>query len=177
MPLHFYVVKCFVVLFSRHYIIAEKTTCRSVSGLLVESVYFDPQGHVIRSLGRVGAGSSLLAGHIPAIAAGEGDPLTQRAADLCVGILNVHYIRLFLAHAVAVGVDRQVYRFTCDSGGHVETPGDIPVFGLRQQSSIRVCLSAGEWHALAALDKRRHPFGGLDLLGAAIATGRADYPC
>ena len=75
MPLHFYVVKCFVVLFSRHYIIAEKTTCRSVSGLLVESVYFDPQGHVIPVLSRVVAGSGLLSGLALAVDAGQGDPL------------------------------------------------------------------------------------------------------
>ena len=152
----------------------EKTTRQSVLALLVESLDFYPERHVIPALSRVGKGFSLPVGLISVADAREGDPLAQGAADLCVGTLRVHYIRLFLAHAVAGRADRQVYRFTRNAGGNVKAPGDVVIVGLRHHPTISICLDAGQWHALPCLNECRGAVGGLDLLNPAVTAGRAD---
>ena len=153
-----------------------KTTRRSVLALLVEYIDFDPNGHVIPALRRVAAGLRRIVSLVKSVVARHGYPLPQRAADLCVGTLRVHYIGLLLAHAIASRTDRQVYRFTCDAGGDVKTPGDVAVVGLGEQAAVGVGLGAGQRYALAGLDKCRGAFAGLDLLGAAVAAGGADHP-
>ena len=145
------------------------TTHQSVLGLLVQRLDFDPQGHVIAALGRVALGDPLLVSLVLAIDAGQGDPLAKASADFCVGTLHVHYIRAFLAHAVAVGGDAQVHDIAGHAGSDVETLGDVAVLGLVDRTTIGVELGAGQWHALADLDQCRRAFAGLDLLDTAIA--------
>lgn len=89
-----------------------KTTCQSVLALLVEYVDFDQHRHVIPALRRVAAGLRRVVGLVATVDTGQGDPLSQWPADLCVATLDIHYIWLFLAHAVACGADHQVKRYT-----------------------------------------------------------------
>ena len=125
-----------------------KTTRQSVLALLVECIDFYPNRHVIPALSRVAAGLRLIVGLISTVGARQGDPLPQRPADVCVATLNVHYIRLLLAHSIPSRTDRQVYRFTCDTCSDVKPPGDVAILGLCQQPAIGISLGAGKRHAL-----------------------------
>ena len=126
-------------------------------------------------MSRVRKGCSVIFGLALVANACHGDPLAEWSADLCVGILHVHYIGTLLAHGVQMRANREVYRFTCDGGGDEKALGDIAVFGLSEQSAIGVCLGASEGHALADLNLCGDTFSGLDLLNAAFTAGGADH--